>query len=317
MNRKIDFAITLLDRVAVGFQSKRFETEISDILVSEKGTNFSFVVKVCDNDSFQTTKRSAFFETMKSVITFQGYAKLPIMVMLVNIEKGEADCFMALSWCNDIPIIEDNPKMWNFNESNWANIRNQLLVSDKTIRMISSNTFKIIKTVRFAENNNIYEIVYLRDFSPTYKMMRNQNQLSIEEKNRRLLWGIPEEDYPCDELDKCILCSLQKEYSITNVNVNTTTLLFNTELKDIKARYQGKSCGEIFLYFLLNKTERVYRSNMQKNAIKLSVYPKLGRIGNKTYLKYIYVDFLKNSPERYQDVLIKLSTIQDVSSLWL
>lgn len=311
MNGIIDFAITLLDRVAVGFQSKRFETEISDILVSEKGTNFSFGVKVCDNDSFQTTKRSAFFETMKSVITFQGYPKLPIMVMLVNIEKGEADCFMALSWCNDIPIIEDNPKILNFNESNWGNIRNQLLVSDKTIRMISSNTFKIIKTVRFAENNNIYEIVYLRDFSPTYKMMRNKNQLSIEEKNRRALWGIPEEDYPSDELDKCILYSLKKEYS--TVNVKTATLLFNTELKDIKMRYQGQSCGEIFLHFLLNK---VYRSNIQRDTIKLSLYPVLGRV-DKIYTREVIAEFEDILTKKYQDVQAVLSTIQDVSSLWL
>ena len=104
------------------------------------------------------------------------------------------------------------------------------------IRILSEKTISIIKRIKINEVDNqgryhTAEIIYLRTFSNEYKMQQKE---VVDEKEdfKRMIYGIPENEYPSDMLDKDLLEVVQQKYP--TAKVKSSLMLFNSELRDFE-----------------------------------------------------------------------------------
>ena len=173
----------------------------------------------------------------------QSVNQIPIVLLAVDEPTESAKIAFLVGWRFGKPRIYKNFELRNLNQKT-ADICLQIIKSmDDVIRILSVDDLNVLKKITFSKklsDNRVQqaEILYLRKLSSTYRM--NQKEV-VEEKERfeRLLKGIPEEDYPQDELDMLIFESVKKQFK--NAKVRSKLMLLSTELDDLQA-YRDIHC---------------------------------------------------------------------------
>jgi len=207
-----------------------------DLIISNQESDFRFAVSVRRTTYAETESYFLAMEDIMSYNNIKGKYRIPYAIMFVNEAKESAKIGIVIDWYNSTPIINQKVSLKEITEKSWGKIYNQILCLDKTIRSLPNVSWKVIKRITVKNNQIVLgEIMYLRDFSPNYKMS-SPTVRSEQEKWNIFLNGIPQDEYPNDQLDDLILKKIKEMYPQTN-GFNSALLLFNVELRDLKKKY--------------------------------------------------------------------------------
>lgn len=238
ISRIESIAITILYRYYKNCKIDFSAQDYCNLIVSDSESDFKFVVNV---KRTTYTESESYFLDIDDILSYQNIRKkysTPYVIMCINEAKETAKLGIIIDWNNNIPIINQKVSLTEITEKSWGKIYNQILSLDKTIRALPNASWKVIKRIPVQNGNkSIGEIMYLRDFAPNYKMS-SPTVRSEKEKWDVFLQGIPQNEYPNDELDDLILKKIQEIYPQTTVCLSAL-LLFNVELRDLKRIYEN------------------------------------------------------------------------------
>ncbi len=238
VSRIESIAVTILYRYCKNCKIDFSSVDFCDLIVSVPESDFRFAVSV---KRTTYTESEAYILTMDDILSYKNINekyRIPYAIMCVNEAKETAKFGLIIDWYNSTPIINQKVSLTEITEKNWSKIYNQVLSLDKTIRALPNASWKVIKTIPIIDSNNNYwvEIMYLRDFNPNYKMS-SPTVRSEKEKWNIFFKGIPQNEYPNDQLDDLILSKVREEFG-NDSNVFSSLLLFNTELRDMQMKYK-------------------------------------------------------------------------------
>ncbi len=172
-----------------------------------------------------------------------------------------------VEWFYGEYIIKTNPCPWHLSADNIIHFFDYIRKQDSTVRILQNGEIRIVKKIILNEDrNNIQskaELVYLRDFTPKYKMNPKPVQ-NYQERFYRNINGQPLNEYPHDFLDDSILKAVKTVYP--NVNVFNDLLITNSDYRAL-LRYRNYQREYAEFSFLPDI------SNMPTE-----LYPYLGRI---------------------------------------
>ena len=134
-------------------------------------------------------------------------------------------------------LKEKNVQSIKTNESN-----RDLLVDE--IKSADSNNYKIVKTISIKRCDNSAQLIYLRDYSFTYKKNTQDNMSDVERFNYYVN-RIPEEDYPVDKLDEAIMNAVRLKFP--EAKMRSKLLVFSSELSNLKIQYNRFSKKAYFM----------------------------------------------------------------------
>ena len=200
------------------------------------GTDLKFGVIVMRASDDLSNSINRLTNSLADIDCTQGINQIPIILMAVDEPTESAKIAFLLGWRLGKPRIYKNFEFRNLNQKT-ADICLQLIKSlDEVIRILSTDDLNVLKKITFSkkiQNNRVQqaEILYLRKLSSTYRMCQKE---IVDEKERfeRLLKGMPEEEYPQDELDTVILDAVKKQFR--NAKVYSKLMLFSTELDELQ-----------------------------------------------------------------------------------
>lgn len=206
-----------------------------DYIVRDKSQGLQFAVNVVSHTFLRTKSFQDYLKTLDSADYSINSNQLPILLMAVNEQSRTASIGYVLAWHRGRPYIYHNINMRPSNERNWVIVLNQLLSMNEIIRILNRDGIKIVKHISVEHNINgiphFGEIVYLRSFSDAYKMKQKVVKTD-KERFDRMLFGIPEDEYPSDELDTAILNAVRSV--LTAKDPVSKTLLFSTDLSELQ-----------------------------------------------------------------------------------
>lgn len=277
-----------------------FATPVCDMLLEFPDIDLKFLVEVKTARDYTEHFWKEYRETLGMATFMQGAPNIPVVLAVFDEETERLSLGTALCWKHQAPVIIDSVELWELKEENRDSILDEISSADKTIRMLSNTNCKVIKEIRFSLSVDKIDIpakvLYLRDLSSTYRMNCRVPQNQQEELDR-YIYGIPQDEYPNDGLDKSILKAIEAKYA--DAQPHSSLMLFNTELRKLKARLQNMHRYDIKvdLYEIAN-------NSMCTLPFDLDCYLEFN-IGNKT-------------PETYYQTMVnieKLPSLKEIQTL--
>lgn len=168
---------------------------------------------------------------------------VPIVFMYVDLASGIAKFQIVVEWNYGVPKVTSSNARQTWNEHNYSILCNYL---DQTVRALPLSMWRVVKKIHFSDPTAISaDIMYCRTFRDCYRMAEHPKLNSLEMFYRNLR-GIPETDYPSDNLDDMILAVIKDRYP--NAEKSSSLMVVNTELREYQ-RYgeNGIAQGEILL----------------------------------------------------------------------
>lgn len=214
---------------------------IYDFTVHDVKQGLSFGVYVVSSKYETTSIFKEFQNNIQSANLYDSTYRMPIILMAVNTNSQSSSFGIVVSWHREKPTINQKISMRESNEKSWSIALDHILSMNDAICVLSSYGVNIKKTIRIESKRNdgmpcYGEIVYLRNFSDSYKM--NQKIVTNEkERFERLVYGIPENEYPSDVLDKIIIEAVKQKWSIIPYgehDCKSESVLFTTDLKELQ-----------------------------------------------------------------------------------
>lgn len=214
---------------------------IYDFTVHDVRQGLSFGVYVVSSKYETTSMFKEFQDNIQTTNLYDSIFRMPIILMAVNTNSQSTSFGIVVSWHREQPTINKKISMRESNEKSWGIALDHILSMNDAICVLSNYGINIKKTIRI-ESERIDglpcngEIVYLRNFSDSYKM--NQKIITNEkERFERLVYGIPEDEYPSDILDEIIIEAVKQQWNIIPYgehNCKSESMLFTTDLKELQ-----------------------------------------------------------------------------------
>lgn len=221
---------------------KNLVTKISDLLITCPQVEMSFAAKVMPMAASEDEMK-AYQAKIGNSMLLRGAPKVPVVIIKVNEETGEAAIGIVLYFDYGTPTVEREIQFIPMDASNKRRIIEELKIADKVIRYLDIANCKVIKTillpVKRQRDENLARLVYARDLSLSYSM-RSHDEMTDNERFEYILKGIPEDDYPRDGLDVGILKAV-KNQGYDNAEMRSQLLLFSSELRDLRKIYNRPS----------------------------------------------------------------------------
>lgn len=230
-------AITILYRLFGNVSITQPQRGINDLIVSyNDGTGLRFGVVVKEKSFNASEQFHTLINTLEQTDLHLEENRMPIIALYVDEASENAKVAFLVGWRFEKPRIYKDFELRNLNEKS-AGICLQIIKSmDNVIRLLSADELYVLKHIVFSkqlidERKIRGEILYLRKLSTTYRM--NQNEV-VDERERieRMIKGIPEDEYPKDDLDRLIYESVKVKFK--NAKVKSSLLLLSTELDDLQ-----------------------------------------------------------------------------------
>ena len=259
VSRIESIAITILYRYYKNCKIVSSAQDPFDFIVSDSESDFRFAVSV---KRTTYTESEAYSLTIDDVLNYENINekyRIPYAIMCVNEAKETAKFGIIIDWHNSTPIINQKVSLMEITEKSWNKIYNQILSLDKTIRALPNASWKVIKRIPIIDsnNNNLGEIMYLRDFKPNYKMS-SPTVRSEKEKWDIFINGIPQNEYPNDKLDDLTVLS-----SVFHSNEKEAALIEKHKDKIVqisKMKYLGNDWN-IIKYIIISIINIVKETN--------------------------------------------------------
>jgi len=227
-------AANVLYRISGGCKILSVNSELYDYVVVVDG--FDFGIKIGSSTMTSNESFSAYLNLLETTDYEKDGEKRPIVLMCVNESSEEAHFGFVLGWRFNQPIIYRNVTLRKINKQTWPIFIDNVKTMSTVIRVLSENAIGVVKKI-YIDDNGVQgrphhaKMIYVRRFSNTYKM---QQKVISNEKERfeRQMFGIPEDEYPSDDLDKDLQNELIGKYQ--TVRVKSELLLFSSELQELK-----------------------------------------------------------------------------------
>ena len=240
--RSYQIAAIILMRYINGIEITESQCIYYDLLVTDKTTGLRFGIEVKFSNFEKTKEYQLYIQSLKSIDFDDEDNRIPILIMAVNEIQETAKIGFVMGWKFNKAYIYEKPSFIEVTEKSSEKILDAIKSMDQTIRLLSNQGLKVKKTINITciGHHDIPchgKIVYLRDFTKQYTM--HQKEI-IDERERfdRLLYGIPEEEYPSDILDQAILEMVQKEFP--DSSTKSELILFSSGLRDLQVILQSK-----------------------------------------------------------------------------
>lgn len=193
----------------------------------------------------------AYLDSVAETVSDQGAPKLPLVLMLVDELGQSVKAALVVENHFGMPLVNNEINFKQINEENWPLIYDTIKSASNTIRVLEYSNCKIVKRITFQYPGEHHEgtghMLYLRHFRQDYRM-RPREYSNRQQQFELYLKGIPEEDYPKDEVDELILHSIQSCYQ--GAKMKSSLLLLNTELRDFRRELQTNSTIEGRIEFI-------------------------------------------------------------------
>ena len=227
-----ELAKELLLEVFPYAQIKAMPTSVTDYIVEMSSDGLAFAVEVKHGHITEDIQKD-YQQRLKTAFTEIGPAKIPCVLMVVDVKTKSAKVAMAITWNFQRATIEQEYKWVALKSENASLIHDMISSSDNVIRMLTDSGCNFMKTISFSytKDNRIcnFKAIYFRSLAYNYKL-HSKPALTEKERFDRLANGRPEDEYPDDELDKVIYNAIKSQYP--DAKKRTSMLLFNTELRD-------------------------------------------------------------------------------------
>lgn len=224
----------LFSRLDVNLEVSVLPTDISDMMVTERTTGLRFVVAAKRNDISQESLID-YLDRVAETVSDQGMPRLPLVLILINEETQHMKAAIVVESHFGMPIVNREINFIELTPEMWPLFFDTIKSADSTIRVLTDINFRILKRISFIYQGEHHEgtgqLLYLRRFRPDYRMTPREVN-SRQQQFELYLNGIPEEDYPCDDIDHMILDAVSNQYQ--NVVVRSSQLMLNTELRDLR-----------------------------------------------------------------------------------
>lgn len=188
-----------------------------------------FGIDVLANDEKDLCDRKT--RKIRENIQQDAQLSIPIIACFVDTKTFDVSLQIVLNRRYEhVQIIPYNiEKACSMTEKSMALILHNI---DTTIRCLPKPMWSVCKSLILNDEKfPNASIIYLRSLRENYKMKQSLQTEDLERFNR-LLQGIPEEEYPSDEVDN-LLFSLSRDH-FKNVKVRSSLVLFNTDLKNLQ-----------------------------------------------------------------------------------
>ena len=230
----------LLYKKIQGISVSLSNSPLHDLIIEEKSQGLFFAVKVADMDYPNSPEYQQYLATLNERSYWMKDERLPIILMCADKNTETIRFGYQLTWQRYRATIHTKVTLRDVTEQSWSEMIENLKEMDKVIRVLDNQKISIVK--RIAVERQIPtggmargEIIYLRKFTNSYKMQ--QKEVSDEqEKFRRMVFGIPEEEYPNDILDEIIMRGIEGIFP--GARRKSQILLLNTELQDLKSEQE-------------------------------------------------------------------------------
>lgn len=229
-----DILRKILSRLDVNLEVSVLPTDFSDLMVTERTTELRFVVEVKRNDISQESLIE-YLDRVAEIVSDQGMPRLPLVLILINEETQHMKAAIVVESHFGMPIVNREINFVELTPESWPLFYDTIKSADSTIRVLTDINFRILKRISFNYEGEHHEgtghLLYLRRFRPDYRMTPREVN-SRQQQFELYLNGIPEEDYPSDDIDHMILDAVRNQYQ--NVVVRSSQLMLNTELRDLR-----------------------------------------------------------------------------------
>lgn len=201
----------------------------------------------------------------------------PLMIAWFDEQQG---LFLdsLVEWKFGEPFFNNSPNLKPFNQNNKSLLFDCIRRQDSVIRVLKNGNVKVIKKIILSEDRNNTkcdaQMIYLRDFTPEYKMAPKPVQ-SYQEQFNRNLNGQPQDEYPHDLLDDSILTAIRVVYP--NADVINSLLVTNSEYRAL-LRYNN-----------YQKDYAEFRFLPDISQVPTELYPLIGNLEGAKFVIDIFM----------------------------
>lgn len=212
---------------------ERRPTTLYDWVVRDNSQGLFWGVCVVSN-TFTRTKAYVDYLKELSETDFTSH-RIPIIIMSVNTTTRKVLFGFQVVWHHARATVYHKVKFRELTYRSWGIALDNILSMDDVIRVLSTPNLRVIKHLLLSKQLDgvVYyaNLIYLRNLSSNYKMVEKE-VVDQKEQFNRFVFGIPENEYPSDELDSWIEEMVSKDCKIEKRK--NDLLLFTTELRDLQ-----------------------------------------------------------------------------------
>lgn len=250
----------LLYRRIDGINITLSNSTLYDLVIEEKSCGLFFAVKVGDMDYPYTEDYQLYLKALSERNYWTQDERLPIILMCADKNSEEIKFGYQLTWQRYRASIQTKVTLRDMTVENWEDMIVNLKEMDRVIRVLDNGKISVVKRIAIekkipAGGVSHGDIIYLRRFTNVYKMQ--QKEVSNEQEQfKRMLFEIPEEEYPHDLLDDLIMQGIENVYP--GAKKKSSILSLNTELQDLSRE--------------LDRTKKEVRIRIEPNFADLQNY---------------------------------------------
>lgn len=307
---RIRIAANILYRINREFTIEYKKLDIYDFIMSSAKYDFRFAVKVGSSTYLDSAAFAEYINIFNSNTFMEESEHIPIVLMCVNESTEEARMGIVLGWKYFNPVIYKQVFLQVVNAQNWLTFEDHIKAMDSVIRILSEKTISIIKRIIINEVDNhgryhTAEIIYLRTFSNEYKM-RQKEVVDEKEDFKRIIYGIPENEYPSDTLDKDLLEVVRQKYP--TAKVKSSLMLFNSELRDFEQEIKNFHFHNTVTFILEPDFQEIIKLVDYLDCLKFQFNLYVSSLMEKEYFddmyfsKIIPLNELKKTFEYYSQI---------------
>ena len=294
-----------------------FATDISDLMVTKRTTGLRFVVEVKRDDISQEAL-IAYLNRVAEIVSDQGMPRLPLVLILLNEDAKLMKAAIVVECHIDMPIVNRDITFVDLTNERWPLFFDTIKSADSAIRVLADLNFRILKRISFTYQGEHLEgtghLLYLRRFRPDYRMSPREVN-SRQQQFEAYLNGIPEDDYPRDDIDNMILEAVCNRYP--NAGVKSSLLMLNTELRDLRNEIHRNKCLEGSIDFIPTSQYVHLLNGLKVRSLPIVIIkdPIAGRIEPSQH--YVAQCPVQNKQEYENLWTVINNTSQNVTSLIL
>ena len=199
---------------------------------------------------------------------------------------------------------------WKAENELWLDI--QIHARRMQLDYLPIDYLRVIKTIHLNDKDiSDGKLIYLRKFTPEYKMQTPPAQ-NEQERLNRLFEGTPESEYPADMLDDLLYSRIKELYPLATMQ--SQLLLFHTDLLNLR---KNKECVRkpISLCFkLLN--ENLALDGTQKNIL-LEYYYRPNIFKHQSYIHDIDSLVPIQKEDMFMALIKKANTYEPLSTMMI
>ena len=228
-------------------------TALYDWLVKDNAQGLFWGVCVVSHTFTRMKAYEEYLDVLYQTDFYNERNRVPIVMLAVHQSTRRVTFGFQVVWHHGKATIYNNVKFRELTYRSWGSALDNLLSMDDVIRVLNQNNLRIIKHLKVSKTVDgeryFADVIYLRSLTRDYRMA-DKEVVDQKEQFNRFVFGIPENEYPSDELDEWIEEIIGAKYQIEKKK--SSLLLFTTELRDLQVYRTNYHRIDVLLLFELD-----------------------------------------------------------------